>query len=52
MSAVALFILGAAKVVVTHRNPLISGLEMLVVGSLAAGVAYLVGIALKGIVGG
>ncbi len=52
MSAAALFLLGAAKVIVTHRNPLISGLEMLVVGSLAAGVAYLVGIALKGIVGG
>jgi VIT1/CCC1 family predicted Fe2+/Mn2+ transporter len=52
MSAAALFLLGAAKVVVTHRNPLISGLEMLVVGSLAAGVAYIVGILLKGIVGG
>jgi VIT1/CCC1 family predicted Fe2+/Mn2+ transporter len=52
MSAVALFMLGAAKVVVTHRNPLISGLEMLLVGSLAAGVAYGVGILLKGIVGG
>jgi VIT1/CCC1 family predicted Fe2+/Mn2+ transporter len=51
MSGVALFILGAAKVVVTHRNPLRSGLEMLVVGGLAAGVAYLVGIVLKGIGG-
>jgi len=51
MSAAALFILGAAKVVVTHRNPLRSGLEMLIVGSLAAAVAYLVGILLKGIVG-
>jgi VIT1/CCC1 family predicted Fe2+/Mn2+ transporter len=51
MSGVALFVLGAAKVVVTHRNPLRSGLEMLVVGGLAAGVAYLVGILLKGIVG-
>ena len=52
MSAAALFALGAAKVVVTHRNPLISGLEMLIVGSLAAGVAYVVGILLKGFVGG
>jgi VIT1/CCC1 family predicted Fe2+/Mn2+ transporter len=51
MSGVALFILGSAKVVVTHRNPLRSGLEMLIVGSLAAAVAYLVGILLKGIVG-
>jgi VIT1/CCC1 family predicted Fe2+/Mn2+ transporter len=52
MSAAALFSLGAAKVVVTHRNPLVSGLEMLVVGSAAAAVAYGVGILLKGIVGG
>ncbi len=51
MSGAALFTLGAAKVVVTHRNPLLSGLEMLIVGSLAAAVAYLVGILLKGIVG-
>jgi len=51
MSGAALFILGSAKVVVTHRNPLRSGLEMLIVGSLAAAVAYAVGILLKGIVG-
>ncbi len=51
MSGVALFILGSAKVVVTHHNPIRSGLEMLIVGSLAAGVAYIVGIVLKGIVG-
>ncbi len=51
MSGAALFLLGAAKVIVTHRNPLRSGLEMLIVGSLAAAVAYLVGILLKGIVG-
>jgi VIT1/CCC1 family predicted Fe2+/Mn2+ transporter len=51
MSGMALFILGAAKVVVTHRNPLRSGAEMLIVGGLAAGVAYLVGIVLKGISG-
>jgi VIT1/CCC1 family predicted Fe2+/Mn2+ transporter len=51
MSGVALFILGSAKVIVTHHNPIRSGLEMLIVGSLAAGVAYIVGIVLKGIVG-
>jgi VIT1/CCC1 family predicted Fe2+/Mn2+ transporter len=51
MSGVALFILGAAKVVVTHRNPLRSGVEMLFVGRLAAGAAYLVGIVLNGITG-
>jgi VIT1/CCC1 family predicted Fe2+/Mn2+ transporter len=49
LSGVALFGLGAAKVLVTERNPIRSGLEMLVVGGLAAGVAYLVGALLKGI---
>lgn len=48
-SALGLFGLGAAKVFVTHRNALKSGLEMLLVGGLAAGVAYLVGTLLKGI---
>ncbi len=49
LSAVALFGLGAAKVTVTRLNPFRSGLEMLVVGGLAAGVAYVVGSLLKGI---
>jgi VIT1/CCC1 family predicted Fe2+/Mn2+ transporter len=52
LSALALFGLGAAKVLVTERNPFRSGLEMLLVGGLAAGVAYLVGSLLKGIGGG
>ncbi len=52
LSALALFGLGAAKVLVTERNPWKSGLEMLLVGGLAAGVAYLVGALLKGIGGG
>lgn len=51
MSGVALFILGSAKVLVTHGNPLRSGLEMLAVGSLAAAVAFIVGVVLKGIIG-
>lgn len=51
MSGVALFGLGAAKVLVTKLNPIRSGLEMLVVGGLAAGVAYAVGVLLKGIGG-
>lgn len=51
MSGVALFILGSAKVVVTRGNPLRSGLEMLAVGSLAAGVAFIIGVVLKGIIG-
>lgn len=53
LSAVALFALGAAKVLVTERNFLKSGLEMLLVGGAAAGVAYAVGVLLKGLgVGG
>jgi VIT1/CCC1 family predicted Fe2+/Mn2+ transporter len=49
LSGLALFGLGAAKVLVTRLNPLRSGVEMLIVGGLAAGVAYLVGVLLKGI---
>ncbi|MBI2845894.1 MAG: VIT1/CCC1 transporter family protein [Chloroflexi bacterium] len=49
LSGLALFILGAAKVLVTKLNPLRSGVEMLLVGGLAAGVAYTIGALLKGI---
>ena len=49
LSAVALFALGAAKVLITERNLFRSGLEMLLVGGLAAGVAYLVGYLLQGL---
>jgi VIT1/CCC1 family predicted Fe2+/Mn2+ transporter len=51
LSGLALFGLGAAKVLVTQRNAIVSGLEMLIVGGLAAGVAYVVGALLKGIGG-
>ncbi len=51
LSAGALFGLGAAKVFITERNFFKSGMEMLVVGGLAAGVAYVVGALLKGIGG-
>lgn len=51
LSALALFGLGAAKVLVTKLNPIRSGFEMLIVGGLAAGVAYIVGALLKGIGG-
>ncbi len=51
LSGLALFGLGAAKVTVTKLNPIRSGLEMLIVGGLAASVAYLVGALLKGIGG-
>jgi len=49
MSGFALFGLGAAKSLVTRLNPIRSGIEMLIVGGLAAAVAYLVGALLKGI---
>jgi VIT1/CCC1 family predicted Fe2+/Mn2+ transporter len=51
LSGLALFGLGAAKVLVTKLNPLRSGIEMLAVGGLAAAVAYVVGALLKGIGG-
>lgn len=51
LSGVALFGVGAAKVFVTGRNPLVSGMEMLAVGGLAAAVAYGVGALLKGVGG-
>ncbi|HEY0735482.1 MAG TPA: VIT1/CCC1 transporter family protein [Herpetosiphonaceae bacterium] len=49
LSALALFGLGAAKVWVTERNPWRSGLHMLLVGGLAASVAYGVGVLFQGI---
>jgi VIT1/CCC1 family predicted Fe2+/Mn2+ transporter len=49
LSAIALFSLGAAKVLITERSWLRSGLEMLLVGGVAAGVAYLVGFLLSGL---
>jgi VIT1/CCC1 family predicted Fe2+/Mn2+ transporter len=49
LSAFALAGLGAAKVLVTKRSWLRSGLEMLLVGGLAAAVTYLIGFALSGL---
>ncbi len=49
LSAMALFGLGTAKVLVTERNWFRSGLEMLLVGGAAAGIAYLVGYLLQGL---
>jgi VIT1/CCC1 family predicted Fe2+/Mn2+ transporter len=51
LSGLALLGLGAAKVFVTGRSALRSGVEMLMVGALAAGVAYGVGMLLKNLVG-
>lgn len=51
LSGLSLFGLGTAKVLVTHQNPFRSGLEMLLIGGLAAGVAYGVGALLQGLGG-
>ena len=51
LSAAALFGLGAAKVFVTERSWLRSGLEMLGVGGVTAGIAYVVGYLLQGLGG-
>lgn len=47
LTAVALFALGTARVLVTERKWWRSGLEMLVVGGLAALVAYVTGLVLR-----
>lgn len=49
MTAVTLFALGAVKVRITGRHWLKSGLEMLLVGGLAAAAAYGVGFVLAGL---
>ena len=49
LTSIALFALGSAKVIVTGMNLLRSGLEMLIVGGLAASVAYGVGALLRGL---
>ena len=43
MTAIALFVIGAARTMITKKNWLVAGLEMLGVGAVAAGVAYYVG---------
>ena len=43
LTALALFVVGAARTFATHRGFLRSGVEMLLVGSVAAVVAYAIG---------
>jgi vacuolar iron transporter family protein len=43
IAAAALFVVGAARTLVTHRGLLRSGAEMLAVGSAAGAVAYAIG---------
>ncbi|MCT8975374.1 VIT1/CCC1 transporter family protein [Clostridium sp. CX1] len=49
LTALTLFILGALKVKITGKNWIRSGLEMLIVGGLAAGAAYLIGALFSGL---
>jgi VIT1/CCC1 family predicted Fe2+/Mn2+ transporter len=49
LTAATLFTLGALKVKFTNRNWLVSGLEMMLVGGLAAAAAYGIGVLLSGL---
>lgn len=49
-TGIALFTVGAARYFVTSVNWLISGLEMLLIGGIAAGVSYLVGYLISAII--
>ena len=49
LTGMALFTLGALKVKVTEKNVVISGIEMLVLGGVAAGIAYGIGYSLAGL---
>jgi VIT1/CCC1 family predicted Fe2+/Mn2+ transporter len=51
LTGVTLFALGAMKVWITGRNWFFSGVEMFIVGGLAAAAAYAVGAALSGLIG-
>lgn len=48
----AVFLVGSAKIYVTGKNWLLSGLETLLIGGLAAGIAYGIGFLLRGITSG
>jgi len=50
-TSTALFILGGMKTVITRRSWVRSGLEVLMIGILAAGIGYLIGLLLKQVVG-
>jgi VIT1/CCC1 family predicted Fe2+/Mn2+ transporter len=49
LTGITLFSLGALKVKVTDRNWFVSGIEMLVVGGIAAASAYGIGVLLSGL---
>lgn len=49
LTAIALFILGSIKSKITGKNPIKSGIEMLIIGGIAAGAAYYVGYLISGL---
>src|SRR3990172_1199008 len=46
-TGIALFVVGSLRTLVTRARWFVSGLEMLLIGSVAAGVAYIVGHSLR-----
>jgi VIT1/CCC1 family predicted Fe2+/Mn2+ transporter len=50
-TAISLFVVGAARALVTTRGALVCGIEMLVVGGVAAAIAYSLGAFVKALVG-
>ena len=46
----ALFIVGALRTLLTKRNTLVSGIEMMIIGGIAAALAYFIGQFISGIV--
>jgi vacuolar iron transporter family protein len=49
LTFIAFFLIGSTKIYVTGKNWLTSGLETLLIGGLAAGIAYAVGYGLRGL---
>ncbi len=50
VSLIALFLIGAFRTVFTRKNWFTSGLEMLILGGVAAGIAYGVGFLIRSLV--
>lgn len=48
MTAVFLFVLGVSKSMFSYEKWYLAGIETMIVGSMAAGASYLVGLAFEG----
>ena len=49
LTAIAQFLVGALKTLVTGKNWLSSGIEMVVIGLIAAGLSYFIGTLFSGV---